>query len=113
VLGLSQASVDSRLLVLPGPYYWHVIGMFNTYSRGPTQRSLTNTAGGYNHLGAPPGLRLSNINIASSECDVRPIAGLVFRPLDAYRGLYVPLAMAKVTQILTRSSRVTQKVFIM
>jgi hypothetical protein len=36
------------LLGLLGPYYQHVISRFNTYSRGPTHRSLTDTGGGYN-----------------------------------------------------------------
>jgi hypothetical protein len=34
---------------------------------GPTHRSLTDTGGGYNHLRAPSGLRLSNLNIASRK----------------------------------------------
>jgi hypothetical protein len=46
-VGKSQASVDNRLLGLPGPYHWHVIGTFNTCSRVPTHRSLTDTGGGY------------------------------------------------------------------
>jgi hypothetical protein len=64
VVGLSQASVDSRLLGLPGPYLWHAIGLFNTCSRGPTRRSSTDTGGGYNHVRALPGLRLSNLHIS-------------------------------------------------
>jgi hypothetical protein len=67
VVGLSHASVDSRLLALPGPYLWHAIVTFNTYSWGPTHRSLTDTGGCYNHLRAPPDLRLSNLNVASSK----------------------------------------------
>jgi hypothetical protein len=43
----NQTSIDSRLLVLPGPYQQHVIGMFNTCSRVPTHRSLTDIGGGY------------------------------------------------------------------
>jgi hypothetical protein len=82
VVGLSQASVDSRLLALPGLYLRHAIGMFNTCSWGPTHRSSTDTGGGYNHLSTPPGLRLSNLNIASSKkvwsTYRRP---MVFRPL--------------------------------
>jgi hypothetical protein len=38
---------------------------------------------------------------------------VVFWSLDIYRSLYLCLAMANVIQILARSSRVTQKVFIM
>jgi hypothetical protein len=46
-LDLSQASIDDKVLGLLGPYQ-HAIGMFNTCSRGPTHRSLTDTGGGYN-----------------------------------------------------------------
>jgi hypothetical protein len=63
VVGLSQAYVDNRLLSLPGPYHRHAICTFNTFSQGPTHQSLTDTGGGYNHLRAPPGLKLSNLNI--------------------------------------------------
>jgi hypothetical protein len=73
VVGLSQASFDSRLLGLPDSYLRHAIGTFNTYSRGPTHRSLTDTSKGYNHVRAPSGLRLSNLNIASSEKAIQSI----------------------------------------
>jgi hypothetical protein len=66
-MGVKPPSIDGRLLGLPGPYHRHTIGMFNTCSRRWTRWSLTDTSGGYNHLRAPPGLRLSNLNIASSE----------------------------------------------
>jgi hypothetical protein len=80
----SQTSVDGRLLGLPDSYHRHAISTFNTCSRGPSHRSLTDTGRGYNlvgaglpiplpdlpnrrsytfHLIAPPGLRLSIINI--------------------------------------------------
>jgi hypothetical protein len=49
--GQSQPSVDGRLLVLLGPYHRHMIGTFNTCSRGSTHRSLTDTGGGYNFEG--------------------------------------------------------------
>jgi hypothetical protein len=81
----SQTSVDDKLLGLPDPYHRHAIGTFNTCSWGPTHRLLTDTGGSYNlagaglptplpdlpnrrsytfHLMAPPGLRLSIINIS-------------------------------------------------
>jgi hypothetical protein len=63
----SQSSVDGLLLDLPDPYHWHAIATFNTCSRGPTHRSLTDTGRGYNLLRAPSGFRLSNLNIASEE----------------------------------------------
>jgi hypothetical protein len=92
----SQTSVDSRLLDLPGQYHWYAIGMFNTYSRESTHRSLTDTGGGYNlagaglptplpdlpkrrsytfHLMAPPGLRLSKIYQLNQNLSLKgPIA---------------------------------------
>jgi hypothetical protein len=50
--GVSQAPDDDQLLGLLGPYHRHAIGTFNTYSRGPTKRSLIDTGGGYNLGGA-------------------------------------------------------------
>jgi hypothetical protein len=52
VRGISQAPDDDQLLGLPVPYHRHAIDTFNTCSRGPTHRSLTNTGGGYNVGGA-------------------------------------------------------------
>jgi hypothetical protein len=46
-VGLSQAPVDGRLLGLPDPYHRHAIDTFNTCSRVPTPRSLTDTGRGY------------------------------------------------------------------
>jgi hypothetical protein len=46
-VGLTQASIDGRLLGLLVSYHRHKIGTFNTYSRVPTPRSLTDTRGGY------------------------------------------------------------------
>jgi hypothetical protein len=74
VVGLIQASVDNRLLGLSDSYHRHAIDTFNTCSRGPTHRSLTDTVGGYNHLRAPSGLRLSNLNTTSSKSDVKHIS---------------------------------------
>jgi hypothetical protein len=36
-VGKSQASIDNRLLGLPGPYHRHAIGTFNTCSWGQTE----------------------------------------------------------------------------
>jgi hypothetical protein len=66
-VGVKSPFIDGRLLGLPGLYHRHAIGTFNTCSWGPTHRSLTDTDGGYNHLRAPPNLRLSNVNIASGK----------------------------------------------
>jgi hypothetical protein len=49
--GQSQASINDRLLDLMGSYHQYVIGTFNTCSRWPTERSLTDTGGGYNLVG--------------------------------------------------------------
>jgi hypothetical protein len=46
----AKTSINNRLLGLPGSYHWHAIDTFNTCSRGPTERSLIDTVGGY-HLG--------------------------------------------------------------
>jgi hypothetical protein len=43
-----QASVDNQLVGLPDTYLRHAIDTFNTCSRGPTHRSLTDIGGGYN-----------------------------------------------------------------
>jgi hypothetical protein len=109
VVDLSQTSINNKLLGLLGPYHQHAIGTFNTCSRKPNHRSLTDTGGGYNlegadfphttprpsqsavypfHLRVPPGLKLS-INSLPSElengtnmksCEWKP-------PLDFYRTL--------------------------
>jgi hypothetical protein len=50
--GQSQASMNGQLLELLGPYHQYAIDIFNTCSRGPTKRSLTDTSGGYNLGGA-------------------------------------------------------------
>jgi hypothetical protein len=47
VVDLSQVLMDGRLLGLPRPYHRHTIGTFNTCSRVPTPRSLTDTGGDY------------------------------------------------------------------
>jgi hypothetical protein len=49
---LIQAPVNDKLLDLLGPYHQHVINTFNTFSQGPTHRSLTDTGGDYNLRGA-------------------------------------------------------------
>jgi hypothetical protein len=86
----SQTYVDSRLLGLLGPYHRHAISTFNTCSRGPTHRSLTDTGEGYNlagvilptplpdlpnrrfytfHLMAPSDLRLSIQTLPTEKGD--------------------------------------------
>jgi hypothetical protein len=46
-VGLSQASVDDKLLGFLAPYHQHAIGTFHTCSWEPTHQSLINTGGGY------------------------------------------------------------------
>jgi hypothetical protein len=50
--GVSQPPDGDQLLGLPGLYHRHAIDTFNTCSRGPTHRSLTDTDGGYDLEGA-------------------------------------------------------------
>jgi hypothetical protein len=51
-VGVKLSICWRRLLGLPGSYHRHAISTFNTCSRGPTHRFLTNTGGGYNLGGA-------------------------------------------------------------
>jgi hypothetical protein len=64
----------TKLLGLPSPYHRHDIGTFNTCSQVPTHRSLIDKGGGYNHLRAPPDLRLFNPNTASRVSDVKHLS---------------------------------------
>jgi hypothetical protein len=135
-VGIKPPSVDGSLLGLPGPYFWHAIGTFNTFSRGPTHRSLTDTNRGYNLKGVgfphhtlqpsqpivlrfpPEGLIRSQVIQHQHKPLVKVLWStyhrpVVFRLLSVYRSLYLHIAMANVIQILARSSRVTQNVFIM
>jgi hypothetical protein len=87
--GVSQTPVGDQLLGLLVPYHRHAIGTFNTCSRGPTHRSLTDTSGGYNlvgadfphttpqpsqtdistfHLRASPGLQFNQVPSTKSKC---------------------------------------------
>jgi hypothetical protein len=89
-VGKSQASVDNRLLGLPGPYHRHAIGTFNTCSRGPPERSSIDLGGGYNLGGAglphthsptfptsclhfplmaPPGLHFNQVLATNPKCE--------------------------------------------
>jgi hypothetical protein len=80
-VGKRQTSIDNQLLGLSSPYHRHAIGTFNTCSRRPAHRSLTDTGVGYSlegtnfshttpqpsqltvspfHLRAPPGLQFNH-----------------------------------------------------
>jgi hypothetical protein len=77
--GQSQASISGKLLGLLGPYHQYAIGTFNTCSRVPTPRFLTDTGGGYH---------IENLGIATtlsppfpSEGSTDPLIGLARSPL--------------------------------
>jgi hypothetical protein len=103
--GEKSTPVDNRLLGLPGPHHWHAIGTFNTCSRGPTERSLIDTGGGYNLGGvglphthsptfpfscphfplmAPPGLHFNQNFSQRPSVEILRTYGhhVVFRPLS-------------------------------
>jgi hypothetical protein len=66
--GHKASSHDDKLLGLSDTYHWHAIGTFNTCSRGPTRRSLTDT-------GRATTLELSACHILTprpSQPDVSP-----------------------------------------
>jgi hypothetical protein len=84
----SQASVDNRLLALPGPYHRHAIDTFNTCSWGPIHRSLTDTGGGYN---------LGGVDLPRIHSPTFPTSCLHF-PLRASPGLHF-------NQVLTTKSK--------
>jgi hypothetical protein len=83
--GESQTSINNRLLGLPGPYHQHAIGTFNTCSWGPTERSLTDTGGGYNLEGAA---------LPHTHSPTFPTSCLPF-PLVAPPGLHFNQILAK------------------
>jgi hypothetical protein len=68
---LSQAPVDGKLLGLSGLYHRHMIGTFNTCSRVPTPRSLTDTGGGYH---------IENLTIATTLSLPFPSEGFIDPP---------------------------------
>jgi hypothetical protein len=111
---LSQTSVDDKLLGLLGPYHQHAIDTFDTCSRGPTHRSLTDTGRGYNltgaslptplpdlpnwwsytfHLMGPPDLRLS-INSLPSELKGDRVLNLTSGSLHSTSTLTYHLSIA-------------------
>jgi hypothetical protein len=129
---LSQASVDDKLLGLLGPYHQHAISTFNTCSRGPTYRSLTDTVEGYNlggagsshttprpsqlvispfHQRAPPGLKLSNNSLPSEPEKGTNTKSLEWEPpLDFYCTLSSKPSVTKPCSTKIGLTRVIQKV---
>jgi hypothetical protein len=133
---LSQASIDVKLLGLLGPYHHHVIGTFNTCSRGPTHRSLTDTGGGYNfggagflhttsrpsqpvispfHLRVSPGLQFNH------EPSIKPnfkfkepmSAPWSFNHSAIYHGLHLRLGIANDLSLAVGFTRIDGKVILM
>jgi hypothetical protein len=128
-VGKRQVSVDNRLLGVPGPYLWHVIGTFNTCSRGATYRSLTDTCGGYNLGGGdfphhtprpsqpmilnflPNGPAWYQVIQSQHKPQVKLMWNtycrlVAFRSLSVYWSLYLCLVMTNILQILARLSMV-------
>jgi hypothetical protein len=87
--GQRQTSINDWLLGLLGSYHQYVVGTFNTCSREPTHRSLTDTGRSYNlggvgfprtthrpsrlavspfHLRALPGLQFNQVLTTKSKC---------------------------------------------
>jgi hypothetical protein len=86
---LSQAPNDDQLLGLPGPYHRHTIGTFNTCSRGPTERSLTDTGGGYN---------LEGVSLPHTDSPTFPTSCLPF-PIVALPGLHFNQVLACIQSV--------------
>jgi hypothetical protein len=130
-----QTLVDSRLLGLLGPYHRHVIGMFNTCSRGPTHQSLTDTGRGYHlggaslpqttprpsqpavstfHLRAPPGLQINHELLYQSFEFKGPMAATwSFDHSAIHRSLHLCLAIANDLSLVIRVARIDRKVVVM
>jgi hypothetical protein len=83
--GESQTPIISRLLGLTALYHRYAIGTFNTCSWGSTERSLTDTGGGYN---------LERASLPHTHSPTFPISCLPF-PLMAPPGLHFNQTLAK------------------
>jgi hypothetical protein len=113
-----------------------MIDTFNTYSRGPTHRSLTNTGGDYNlggasipcttprpsqpvvstfHLRAPLDLQLNHIPPTKPKFKFKEHMTITwsFDHSTIYRGLHLCLAMANDLSLAIELTRVDWKVSLM
>jgi hypothetical protein len=113
-----------------------VISIFNTCSRGPTHRSLTDKSGGYNHesadfpqttprpsqptvftfhLSAPPDLQFNQVlpTKAKFEFNVPMAAPWSFDHLAIYRDLHLCLTIANVLSLAIGFTRVDWNVILM
>jgi hypothetical protein len=134
-VGLKQASVDGKLLDLPGSYHHHVIGTFNTCSQGSTHRSLTDTVGGYNlegadlphhtlrpsqptastfHLRAPSGLQFNHKPSIKSRFKFKEHIAATWSSDHStiYRGLHLCLAIATDLSLAIGFIRIDRKVIL-
>jgi hypothetical protein len=135
-VGLSQVSVDDKLLGLPGPYHQHAIGTFNTCSQGRTHRSLTDTVGGYNlgdadlphhtlrpsqptvstfHPRAPSGLQFNHKPSIKSRFKFKEHIATTWSSDHSviYRGLHLHLAIATDLSLPIGFTRIDRKVILM
>jgi hypothetical protein len=133
--GESQTSVDGRLLGLPGAYHRHTIGIFNTCSRGPTHRSLTDIGKGYNLEGtsfshthsptfptsylqfplrAPPSLHFNQVLLTKPKFEFKePMAATwSFDHSVIYHSLHLRLAIANDLSLVMGSTRIDWKVIV-
>jgi hypothetical protein len=125
--GQSQASINNRLLGLLSPYHQHTTDTFNTCSRGPTHRSLTDTGGGYKlggasfpdttpqpsqpdvspfHLRIPSGLQFNQVLTTKPKFlsfKEHMAATWFFDHLAIYRSLHLCLAVANDLSLLMGS----------
>jgi hypothetical protein len=120
--------------------YWahkhqHMIGTFNTCSRGPTHWSLIDTRGGYClegagfahttprpsqpavftfHLGAPPGLQFNQVLATKSKCRFKePMSATEsFDHSAIYRGIHLHLVIANDLSLAIGSTRIGRKVIV-
>jgi hypothetical protein len=86
---LSQASIGGRLLGLSGPYDRHAIGTFNTCSRVPTFRSLTDAGGGYH---------IEKLGIATTLSPPFPSEGSTDTPNDPTRSQIIHNTFTNLTR---------------
>jgi hypothetical protein len=119
-VSLSQASVDDEILGLSGSYHRHAIGTFNTCSRVPTPRSITDThslpfpsecSTGPPNWPCPVSI-LSNINHRFQGSSLkRPMSTTWSSDHSAiYRNLHLCLAIANGLSLTIGSTRVDWKV---
>jgi hypothetical protein len=134
--GQRQASIDSRLLGLLGPYHYHAIGTFNTCSRGSTHRFLIDTGGGYNlrgagfshitprpfqptvslfHQRAPPGLQFNQVPPLNQSAEFKkPMAATWSSDHSTnYRSLHLCLAITNDLSLVVGVASIDRKVIVM